>query len=211
MCTRTRRPRRFRSPSTSRCATAASARASICCCSVWAAASRGARCWCAGEPSTSSSGAIDMKLAFVFPGQGSQQVGMMQCYAAHPVVKETFTSASAVLGEDLWTLVESGPAEALNLTRNTQPVMLTAGVAVWRAWRAAGGPEPSVMAGHSLGEYTALVAAGALKFEDAVPLVRFRAEAMQDAVPAGVGAMAAVIGGDDDAVIAACAESAQGD
>jgi [acyl-carrier-protein] S-malonyltransferase len=152
-----------------------------------------------------------MKLAFVFPGQGSQQVGMMQCYAAHPVVKETFTSASAVLGEDLWTLVESGPAEALNLTRNTQPVMLTAGVAVWRAWRAAGGPEPSVMAGHSLGEYTALVAAGALKFEDAVPLVRFRAEAMQDAVPAGVGAMAAVIGGDDDAVIAACAESAQGD
>ncbi|HEY1328454.1 MAG TPA: ACP S-malonyltransferase [Casimicrobiaceae bacterium] len=152
-----------------------------------------------------------MKLAFVFPGQGSQQIGMMEGYAAHPVVKETFAAASATLGDDLWTLVENGPADALNLTRSTQPVMLTAGVAVWRAWRAAGGPAPAVMAGHSLGEYTALVAADALKFEDAVPLVRFRAEAMQDAVPAGEGAMAAVIGGDDDAVVAACREAAQGE
>jgi [acyl-carrier-protein] S-malonyltransferase len=151
-----------------------------------------------------------MKLAFVFPGQGSQQVGMMEGYAAHPVVKETFAAASAAVGDDLWALVENGPADALNLTRNTQPVMLAAGVAVWRAWRAAGGPAPAIMAGHSLGEYTALVAAEALKFEDAVPLVRFRAEAMQDAVPAGEGAMAAVIGADDDAVTAACAEAAQG-
>jgi len=115
-----------------------------------------------------------------------------------------------VLGENLWELVHNGPADALNLTRNTQPVMLTAGVAAWRAWQAAGGAAPAVMAGHSLGEYTALVAAGALAFEDAVPLVRFRAEAMQDAVPAGDGAMAAIMGGDDDAIVAACAEAAQG-
>lgn len=152
-----------------------------------------------------------MKLAFVFPGQGSQQVGMMDGYAAHPRVQRTFAAASQVLGDDLWTLVRSGPAEALNLTRNTQPVMLTAGVAVWRAWREAGGPAPAILAGHSLGEYTALVAAQALKFEDAVPLVRFRAEAMQDAVPAGEGAMAAIIGGDDEAVLSACREAAQGD
>jgi len=152
-----------------------------------------------------------MKLAFVFPGQGSQQVGMMDGFGDHPVVRETFAAASEVLGENLWELVHNGPADALNLTRNTQPVMLTAGVAVWRAWQAAGGAAPAVMAGHSLGEYTALVAAGALAFEDAVPLVRFRAEAMQDAVPAGDGAMAAIMGGDDEAIVAACAESAQGD
>ncbi|HSV18435.1 MAG TPA: ACP S-malonyltransferase [Casimicrobiaceae bacterium] len=151
-----------------------------------------------------------MKLAFVFPGQGSQQVGMMAGYAGHPVVQATFASASEALHENLWELVQNGPAEALNLTRNTQPVMLAAGVAVWRAWREAGGPVPSMMAGHSLGEYTALVAAEALAFADAVPLVRFRAEAMQDAVPAGDGAMAAIIGADDDAVLAACAEAAQG-
>jgi len=151
-----------------------------------------------------------MKLAFVFPGQGSQQVGMMDGFGDHPVVHETFAAASEVLGENLWELVHNGPADALNLTRNTQPVMLTAGVAVWRAWQAAGGAAPAVMAGHSLGEYTALVAAGALAFEDAVPLVRFRAEAMQDAVPAGDGAMAAIMGGDDDAIVAACAEAAQG-
>ncbi len=152
-----------------------------------------------------------MKLAFVFPGQGSQQVGMMDGFDGHPVVHETFAAASEVLGENLWELVRTGPAEALNLTRNTQPVMLTAGVAAWRAWRAAGGPAPALMAGHSLGEYAALVAAGALAFEDAVPLVRFRAEAMQDAVPAGDGAMAAVMGAEDDAVIAACLEAAQGE
>jgi [acyl-carrier-protein] S-malonyltransferase len=114
------------------------------------------------------------------------------------------------LGDDLWTLVGAGPAEALNLTANTQPAMLTAGVAVYRAWLAAGGAKPAIVAGHSLGEYTALVAAGALDFRDAVPLVRFRAQAMQDAVPAGVGAMAAIMGGDDAAVAAACAEAAQG-
>ncbi len=151
-----------------------------------------------------------MKLAFVFPGQGSQTVGMMQGFAAHPAVRATFAEASAALGDDLWALVEHGPAAALNLTTNTQPVMLTAGVAVLRAWQAAGGPMPVVMAGHSLGEYTALVAAGALAFGDAVPLVRFRAQVMQDAVPAGAGAMAAIMGADDDAVLAACAEAAQG-
>ncbi len=151
-----------------------------------------------------------MKLAFVFPGQGSQAIGMMSGFAGHPVVRETFAEASAALGDDLWKLVEEGPAEALNLTTNTQPVMLTAGVAVYRAWLASGGAKPVVMAGHSLGEYTALVAAGALAFGDAVPLVRFRAQAMQDAVPAGVGAMAAIMGGDDDAVAAACLEAAQG-
>jgi [acyl-carrier-protein] S-malonyltransferase len=151
-----------------------------------------------------------MKLAFVFPGQGSQQVGMMDAYAGHPVVQETLAAASDALGENLWELVQNGPADALNLTRNTQPVMLAAGVAVWRAWRAAGGPAPAVMAGHSLGEYSALVAAESLAFADAVPLVRFRAEAMQDAVPAGDGAMAAVIGADDAAVLEACREAAQG-
>lgn len=150
-----------------------------------------------------------MQLAFVFPGQGSQSVGMMAGFAAHPVVRETFAEASDALGEDLWALVENGPAEALALTTNTQPVMLTAGVAAWRAWLAEGGPQPVVVAGHSLGEYTALVAAGALAFRDAVPLVRFRAQAMQDAVPPGMGAMAAVMGGDDGAVVSACAEAAQ--
>jgi [acyl-carrier-protein] S-malonyltransferase len=151
-----------------------------------------------------------MKLAFVFPGQGSQALGMMNGFAAHPVVRETFAEASDALGDDLWQLVEDGPAEALSLTTNTQPVMLTAGVAIYRAWLASGGAKPTVVAGHSLGEYTALVAAGALAFADAVPLVRFRAQAMQDAVPPGVGAMAAIMGGDDDAVAAACTEAAQG-
>ena len=152
-----------------------------------------------------------MTIAFVFPGQGSQQVGMMEGFADHPVVRTTFAEASEILGDDLWVLVQQGPADGLNLTRNTQPVMLTAGVAVWRAWREAGGPQPAFVAGHSLGEYTALVAAGALEFKDAVPLVRFRAEAMQEAVAAGAGAMAAVIGADDDAVEAACREAAQGE
>jgi [acyl-carrier-protein] S-malonyltransferase len=136
---------------------------------------------------------------------------MLALYAGHPVVRATFDEASAALGQDLWTLVEEGPAEALNLTTNTQPVMLAAGVGVWRAWCEAGGPQPAVMAGHSLGEYAALVAAGALAFADALPLVRFRAQAMQEAVPPGVGAMAAIIGGDDAAIREACAEAAQGE
>jgi [acyl-carrier-protein] S-malonyltransferase len=152
-----------------------------------------------------------MTTAFVFPGQGSQQVGMMEGFAEHPAIRATFAEASEVLGDDLWALVQNGPADALNLTRNTQPVMLTAGVAVWRAWTASAGPSPVVLAGHSLGEYTALVAAGALDFRDAVPLVRFRAEAMQEAVAPGVGAMAAVIGADDAAVADACREAAQGE
>ena len=152
-----------------------------------------------------------MTLAFVFPGKGSQQIGMMEAYADLPEVRATFDEASTALGDDLWALVRDGPAEALNLTRNTQPVMLTAGVAVWRAWLAAGGAAPAFVAGHSLGEYTALVAAGALAFRDAVPLVRFRAEAMQDAVAPGDGAMAAIMGADDAAVIEACREAAQGE
>jgi [acyl-carrier-protein] S-malonyltransferase len=150
-----------------------------------------------------------MKLAIVFPGQGSQAVGMMAGYAEHPLVRETFVEASQVLGQDLWALVDNGPAEALNETVNTQPVMLTADVAVYRAWRAAGGAEAALMAGHSLGEYAALVAAGAIAFADALPLVRFRAQAMQQAVPQGVGAMAAIMGLDDEGVVAACAEAAQ--
>jgi len=151
-----------------------------------------------------------MKLAMVFPGQGSQSVGMLADYAGHPVVRATFAEASDVLGQDLYALVEGGPADALNQTVNTQPVMLAAGVAVWRAWIEAGGTRPALLAGHSLGEYTALVAAGALAFRDALPLVRFRAQAMQEAVPAGVGAMAAILGLDDAAVAAACVEAAQG-
>ena len=151
-----------------------------------------------------------MTIAFVFPGQGSQQVGMMDGFADDAAVRATFAEASDVLGEDLWQLVQQGPADALSLTRNTQPLMLTASVAVWRAWQAAGGAMPSYVAGHSLGEYSALVAAGAIAFRDAVPLVRFRAEAMQQAVAPGAGAMAAIIGGDDAAIADACREAAQG-
>ena len=151
-----------------------------------------------------------MKLALVFPGQGSQSVGMMSRYDAFPVVRDTFTEASRALGEDLWALVDGGPDEALNQTVNTQPAMLAADIAVYRAWRAAGGAAPAVLAGHSLGEYAALVAAGALTFADAVPLVRFRAQSMQEAVPAGVGAMAAVMGLDEAGIADACREAAQG-
>lgn len=151
-----------------------------------------------------------MKLAFVFPGQGSQSVGMMQPFADSKVVRDVFDDASDALQQDLWQLVSEGPADELNATVNTQPVMLTAGYAVYRAWREAGGPEPALLAGHSLGEYTALVAAGVIAFRDAVPLVRFRAHAMQEAVPLGTGAMAAILGLDDDAVRAACAEAARG-
>ncbi len=148
-----------------------------------------------------------MSIAFVFPGQGSQSIGMMAGFDDHPAVRATFAEASEVLGEDLWALVTDGPETDLNQTVNTQPVMLTAGVAVWRAWQAAGGATPDIVAGHSLGEYTALVAAGALAFRDAVPLVRFRAQAMQEAVPTGVGAMAAILGLDAQSVAAACAEA----
>jgi [acyl-carrier-protein] S-malonyltransferase len=151
-----------------------------------------------------------MKLAMVFPGQGSQSIGMMAGFGAQPAVRETFAQASDVLNQDLWALVTEGPEADLNQTVNTQPLMLTAGYAVWRAWIAAGGATPSVVAGHSLGEYTALVAADALSFADALALVRFRAQAMQEAVPSGVGAMAAILGLDDDAVHAACAEAAHG-
>lgn len=148
-----------------------------------------------------------MKFAFVFPGQGSQSMGMMAAYGDG--VRQTFQEASDALGMDLWDLVANGPAEALNQTVNTQPVMLTAGVAVWRLWQQQGGAMPAMMAGHSLGEYTALACAGAIGFADAVRLVRLRAEAMQSAVPEGVGAMAAVLGLDDDTVRALCAEAAQ--
>jgi [acyl-carrier-protein] S-malonyltransferase len=148
-----------------------------------------------------------MKFAFVFPGQGSQSVGMLNAFADHAIVRETVQEASDALGQDLGKLIAEGPADDLNLTTNTQPVMLTAAYAIYRAWLAAGGPAPAIVAGHSLGEYTALVAAGALKFRDAVPLVRFRAQAMQTAVPVGVGGMAAILGLDDDAVRAVCAEA----
>lgn len=152
-----------------------------------------------------------MTFALVFPGQGSQAVGMMNAYGDLPVIRATFAEASEALGEDLWQMVSEGPAEKLALTVNTQPLMLTAGVAVYRAWREAGGPVPALVAGHSLGEYSALVAAGALAFGDAVPLVRLRAQAMQEAVPAGEGAMAALMGLEVEAVRQACAEAAQGE
>jgi len=152
-----------------------------------------------------------MKLAFVFPGQGSQSVGMMQGWGDRADVRATFAEASDALGQDLWSLATDGPADLLNQTVNTQPAMLAADIAAWRVWQAAGGATPALLAGHSLGEYAALVAAGALNFADAIKLVRFRAEAMQAAVPEGVGAMAAILGLDDDAVRAVCADAAAGE
>ncbi len=149
-----------------------------------------------------------MAFAFVFPGQGSQSVGMMSAYGDSSVVRATFDEASAALAEDLWQLLADGPAEALAQTVNTQPVMLTAGVATYRLWLDRAGRLPAVVAGHSLGEYSALVAAGVIAFADAVPLVRLRAAAMQEAVPAGTGAMAAILGLDDDKIAEACAEAA---
>ena len=146
--------------------------------------------------------------AFVFPGQGSQAVGMLDAWAGHAAVRDTLAEASDVLGEDIAQLIAQGPKERLDLTTQTQPVMLTAGVACWRAWVAETGLMPSALAGHSLGEYTALVAAGVLTFKDALPLVRFRAQAMQEAVPVGVGGMAAILGMDADAVKAGCAQAA---
>ena len=148
-----------------------------------------------------------MTFAFVFPGQGSQSVGMLNSIAQRPEVRTTLQEASDALGEDVAKLIAEGPAEALSLTTNTQPVMLTAAIAFYRAWLAGGGPLPKVMAGHSLGEYSALVASGVIAFKDAVPLVRFRAEAMQTAVPVGTGGMAAILGLDDATVIKVCAEA----
>ena len=148
-----------------------------------------------------------MTFAFVFPGQGSQSVGMLNSISERPEVRATLQEASEALGEDVAKLIAEGPAEVLSLTINTQLVMLTAGVAFYRAWLAAGGPAPQVMAGHSLGEYSALVAAGVISFKDAVPLVRFRAQAMQSAVPVGTGGMAAILGLDDATVIQVCAQA----
>jgi [acyl-carrier-protein] S-malonyltransferase len=146
--------------------------------------------------------------AFVFPGQGSQSVGMLDAWGDHPAVRATLQEASAALGEDIARLIHEGPKEALELTTNTQPVMLTAAIACYRAWRHEGGDEPAAVAGHSLGEYSALVAAGALSLDEALPLVRFRAQAMQEAVPVGVGAMAAILGLEAAAVREGCAQAA---
>lgn len=147
-------------------------------------------------------------IAFLFPGQGSQSVGMMNGFGDLNIIRDTFTEASDVLGVDFWTMATEAN-DSVNETTNTQPIMLTAGVATWRAWLAASDKLPAVLAGHSLGEYTALVASGALTFKDALPLVRYRAEVMQNAVPAGVGAMAAILGLDDETVRSVCAEAAQ--
>lgn len=152
-----------------------------------------------------------MKLAMIFPGQGSQSVGMLRAYAGLPGIHEIRDQAAAVLGADFVNMLDVGPVEALGMTVNTQPAMVTAGVAAFRAWNALGGPRPAVVAGHSLGEYAALVAADAIEFQECLLLVRHRAEAMQAAVPAGEGAMAAILNLDDAGVIAACAESAQGE
>jgi [acyl-carrier-protein] S-malonyltransferase len=146
--------------------------------------------------------------AMLFPGQGSQAVGMLDAWGDHPAVRDTLAEASQALGEDIGRLIREGPKDALDLTTNTQPVMLAAGIACWRAWRAEGGPEPAAMAGHSLGEYSALVAAEALTLADALPLVRFRAQAMQQAVPVGSGAMAAILGLEAEVVRNGCVQAA---
>lgn len=153
-----------------------------------------------------------MSVAFVFPGQGSQSIGMLAALAVqHDEVRQTFDSASSRLGYDLWALVQSGPEDRLNATECTQPAMLAAGLATWRVWQRRGGAVPAAMAGHSLGEFTALAAAGSIDPDEAIELVRFRGQVMQEAVPRGAGGMAAIIGLDDDAVEAACAEAAQGE
>lgn len=152
-----------------------------------------------------------MKLAMVFPGQGSQSVGMLNGYGDMPVIRQTLAEASEALKQDMARLIAAGPAAKLNRTVNTQPAMVTAGMCAWRAWIELGGAEPAVVAGHSLGEYTALIVSGAISLADCLPLVRLRGQAMQDAVPQGQGAMAAILGLEDDAVRAACAESAQGE
>lgn len=152
-----------------------------------------------------------MKIAFVFPGQGSQTVGMLNSWAENQTVTQVIKRASAALNQDLVTLIAEGPAEQLNLTTNTQPVMLAASYAMYQAYIQAGGPQAALMAGHSLGEYSALAAAGSFSLEDAVRLVRVRADAMQAAVPVGTGGMAAILGLDDDTVRKVCAEAAQGE
>ncbi|MCJ1881298.1 ACP S-malonyltransferase [Pseudomonas nitroreducens] len=155
---------------------------------------------------------MSASLAFVFPGQGSQSLGMLaELGAQHAIVRETFAEASAALGYDLWALVQEGPEERLNQTDKTQPAILTASIALWRLWLAEGGVQPAFVAGHSLGEYSALVAAGSLAFADAVKLVERRGQLMQEAVPAGTGGMAAILGLEDADVLAACAEAAQGE
>src|SRR5262245_28780849 len=160
---------------------------------------------------TGRAASLPMSFAFVFPGQGSQSCGMLASRSGtDPVIQSTFDEASAVLGYDLWHLVQEGPPERLNSTEYTQPAMLAAGIATARLWATRGGKDPAVVAGHSLGEFTALVAAGVLEFPAAIALVRFRGRAMEEAVPAGTGAMAAILGLDDDAVEAACKEAAQG-
>ena len=169
---------------------------------AWEAASPGAPCCSNGE---------NMNYAFVFPGQGSQSPGMMKGFEGISVVRETFREASDILHQDLWKLVDEGTADDLNLTINTQPLMLTAGIAVWRAWIQNFGSRPSLLAGHSLGEYAALVASGALAFSDALPLVRFRAQAMQDAVPEGTGGIAAILGLDDETVKKVCHDASSGE
>ena len=152
-----------------------------------------------------------MKYAFVFPGQGSQSIGMMGGFDDFPIVRETFGQASDILHQDLWKLAAEGPADALNQTVNTQPLMLAAGVAIYRAWTQISASRPAILAGHSLGEYSALVASNAIAFEDALPLVRFRAQSMQEAVPEGTGGIAAVLGLEDDAVREVCLAAAQGE
>ena len=152
-----------------------------------------------------------MKLAMVFPGQGSQSAGMLQAYAGLPEVDAVRAEASAALGADFLRLLDEGPADQLNLTINTQPAIVTAGIAAFRAWHSLGGGEPQIVAGHSLGEYSALVASGVLLFRDALPMVKYRAQCMQDAVPEGTGAMAAILGLDDDAAKAACGEASKGE
>lgn len=154
---------------------------------------------------------MSQSLAFVFPGQGSQHLGMLSELASqHPIIEQTFQEASDALGKDLWALTQTGPEEELNSTENTQPALLTAGVALWRLWEQKEGEAPSVMAGHSLGEYTALVCAGVIDFADGVKLVNARGQYMQEAVPAGTGGMAAILGLEDDAVREACASAAEG-
>ena len=147
-----------------------------------------------------------MKFAFVFPGQGSQSVGMMKGYDDLPVVHETFSEASDIFGQDLWKMVNNGPTDSLNLTTNTQPLMLTSGIAVYRAWKSLGGPKPTFIAGHSLGEYTALVVSGAMTFHNALSIVRFRGEIMQQAIPDGTGNMAAILGLDDNMIRTICTD-----
>ncbi len=151
-------------------------------------------------------------LAFIFPGQGSQKVGMLAELAAqYPVIEATFAEASEVLGYDLWALIQAGPQEELNLTERTQPMLLTASVAIWRVWQEQNGATPALMAGHSLGEWSALVCAGVVEFKDAVKLVQLRGKYMQEAVPAGEGSMAAIIGLDDDIILDVCKEAEQGE